>query len=60
MAKWLEQAFQWHEMYWHDLEVMSLNPSRIELGVCSTSVQVIFEQIKKHIVGMNAWKVCMS
>ena len=23
MAKWLEQASQWHEMYCHDLEVMS-------------------------------------
>ena len=26
MAKWLEQASQWHEMYCHDLEVMSSNP----------------------------------
>ena len=25
-------------MYCHDLEVMSLNPGRVELGVCSTSV----------------------
>ena len=23
MAEWLEQAFQWHEMYCHDLEVTS-------------------------------------
>ena len=38
MAEWLEQASQWHEMYCHDLEVMSLNPSQNELGVCSTSV----------------------
>ena len=37
MAKWLEQVSQWHEMYCHDLEVMSLNPSRVELGVHSTS-----------------------
>ena len=36
MAKWLEQASL--EMYCHDLEVMSLNPGRVELGVLSTSV----------------------
>ena len=38
MAKWLEQASQWHEMYCHDLEVMSLNPGQVELGVLGTSV----------------------
>ena len=38
MAKWLEQASQWHEMYCRDLEVMSSNPSWVEFGVCSTSV----------------------
>ena len=38
MVKWLEQASQWHEVYCHDLEVMSSNPSRVELGVRSTSV----------------------
>ena len=38
MAKWLEQASQRHEKYCHDLEVMSSNPSRVELGVHSTSV----------------------
>ena len=38
MAKWLEQASQWHEMYCHDLEVTSSNPGRVELGVHSTSV----------------------
>ena len=32
MAKWLEQESQWHEMYCHDLEVMSSNPIQIELG----------------------------
>ena len=32
MAKWLEQASQWHEMYCHDLGVMSSNPGRVELG----------------------------
>ena len=38
MAKWLVQASQWQEMYCHDLEVMSSNPSRIKLGVHSASV----------------------
>ena len=38
MAKWLEQASQWHEMYCNDLEVMSSNPSQVKLGVCSVSV----------------------
>ena len=38
MAKWLQQASQWHEMYCHDLEAMSSNPGRVELEVRSTSV----------------------
>ena len=38
MAEWLEQVSQWHEMYCHNLEVMSSNPCRVKLGVCSTSV----------------------
>ena len=38
MAKWLEQASQWHEMYCHDLEVMSSNPGWVEIGVLSISV----------------------
>ena len=29
---------QWHEMYCHDLEVMSSNPDRAELGVRGISV----------------------
>ena len=37
MAEQLEQASHGHEMYCHDLEVMSLNPSQVELGVHSTS-----------------------
>ena len=36
MAKWLEQASQWHEKYCHDLEVMSSNHSQVELGVRSS------------------------
>ena len=38
MAKCLEQASQWHEMYCHDQEVMSSNAALVELGVRSTSV----------------------
>ena len=38
MAEWLEQASQWHEVYCHDLEVMSSNPCQVQLGVHSTSV----------------------
>ena len=38
VAKRLEQASQWHDMYCHDLEVMSSNPSQVKLGVRSTSV----------------------
>ena len=41
MAEWLEQASQWHEMYCHDLEVMSSNPGRVELGVRIRSTSVI-------------------
>ena len=32
------QAAQWHEMYCYDQEVMSSNPSRVELGVLGISV----------------------
>ena len=38
MAEWFEQACQWHEVYCHDLEVMSSNPSLVKLWVRSTSV----------------------
>ena len=38
MTEWLEQASQWHEMYCHDLEAISLNLGRVELGVHNTSV----------------------
>ena len=41
MVEWFEQGSRWHEMYCHDLEVMSLNTGRVELGVRSTSVYVI-------------------
>ena len=34
----LERASQWHELYCYDLEVMSSNPGRVELGVRGTSV----------------------
>ena len=35
---WLEQASQWHEMYCHDVGVMSSNSSRVELRMSNTSV----------------------
>ena len=38
MSEWLEQASEWHEMYCHDLEIMSSNPGGVELGVLGTSV----------------------
>ena len=38
MAEWLEQASQWHEMDYHNLEVMSSNPNAAQLGVRSTSL----------------------
>ena len=38
MAKWLRAGVSVHEMYCHDLEVMSSNPARVELGVRSTYV----------------------
>ena len=31
MAKWLEQAYLWHETGSHDQEVMSLNPVELNL-----------------------------
>ena len=43
MAEWLEQASHWHEIYCHDLEVISLSPSWVELYVLSTSFQVLLE-----------------
>ena len=38
MAEWVGWASQGHEKHSYDLEVMGLNPSRIELWVHSTSV----------------------
>ena len=38
MAEFLEEASQWHEMCYHDLEVISLNPGQVEPGVHGTSV----------------------
>ena len=38
VAEWLEQASQWHAIYYHDLEVMSSNANHVELRVRSTSV----------------------
>ena len=38
MAEWLEQVSKRHEMYCHDLEVISSNLGQVELEVRSTSV----------------------
>ena len=38
MAEWLEQVSQRHEMYCHDLKVMSSNRGWVDLEVWSTSV----------------------
>ena len=43
MAERLEQVAESYEMYCHDLEVMGLNSSQIELGVCSTCVQFVLD-----------------
>ena len=48
-ARWLEQASQWHEMYCHDLEIMSSNSSRVELGVLGTSVLINKSYLNKNI-----------
>ena len=45
MVKWSERVSQWHEMNCHDLEVMSLNPSRVEFGVCSASKSYLIQNI---------------
>ena len=37
MAQWLGWASQGHEMYYHDLEVMSLNSSWVEFKMHSQS-----------------------
>ena len=45
MAKWLEHvhASQLHEMYCHDLEVMSSDPGKVKLGVQVTLEQKIID-----------------
>ena len=76
MAKWLEQASQWHEMYCHDLEVMSSNPGQVKLGVRSTSVlsrtwskNIFLRKIPrycnhltkaKHLYTLNIWTLLLS
>ena len=35
IIKWLGRVSQGHEMHCHDLEVMSSNPGRVELGMRS-------------------------
>ena len=38
MAEWFERASQWPWIYCHELEVIGLNPGRVELGVYHISV----------------------
>ena len=38
MVEWLRRASQGREIYYHDLEVLGLNPDRVEFGLRSTSV----------------------
>ena len=54
MAKWLKQASQWHEMYCHDLEVMSSNPTQVELGVRSTAA-LSGTWTKNILIVMGTW-----
>ena len=55
MAEWLEQASQRHEMYCHDLEVMSSNPGQVELGMHSTFVlQELYKNYANHTLDMEA------
>ena len=49
MAKLLEQACQWHELYCYEMEVMSLNPSRVELGVPSPKSYLNQEQLRRIV-----------
>ena len=64
----LEQASQWHEMCCHDLEVMSSNPGRVELGLRSTSVlsvldpkynMLLFKQYR-HTLSPPKWLLVFS
>ena len=48
MDEWLEQAFHWHKMYCHDLEVMSLNPDWVKLGVHRTWTKKIDKAYTEH------------
>ena len=42
-------------MYYHDLEVIGLNPGRVELGVPSTFIKVILEQEYAYCEGSGQW-----
>ena len=55
MAKLYEQASQRHEIYCRDLEVMSSKPSWVELGIPSTSVQVILDPKISFNAKAQAW-----
>ena len=46
---------QWHEVYCHDLEVMSLNPGQVKLGVHCNSV---LSHPWTKISSFSLWKHC--
>ena len=50
---WYYQKSQRHEMYYHDLEVMSSKPGRVELGVRGTSV--LSRTWNKNVIGEHTW-----
>ena len=52
MAEWIEQASQWHELYCHDLEVMSSNPGRLNLGRLVLLSSVVLEPN----ISLNHWE----
>ena len=54
MAEWLQQVSQWHEMYFHVLEVISSNPGQVELGMHSTSV--LSRTQTKHMYKNSKWQ----
>ena len=61
MAEWLEQASQRHEIYCHGLEVMSLNPGWVELGVLEPQICTFGSQVSVlHLFTHLFHKICFS
>ena len=49
MVEWLGQVSQGHDIYCRDPEVMDSNPSRVKLGMRSTSVKLCLKQNYDHM-----------